>query len=173
MWCEFSPPGSTGHGRGQWAQAVEILTQKDVSQARNGFLLITGTLVSFIVSIFAIRLLLGYIRNHDFKVFGVYRIILGIVVIIYLRFLPRACLRLYTPPHADKDKKHIRCDNGSALQGYAFYSFIIVWIEISAFRCLQFLQGTLPQSSVPHRTVHRTAHKMHAPAHKAAYKKLL
>ena len=51
------------------------------------FLLIIGTLVSFIVSIFAIRLLLGYIRNHDFKVFGVYRIILGIVVIIYFTFL--------------------------------------------------------------------------------------
>lgn len=51
------------------------------------FLLIIGTLVSFIASIFAIRLLLGYIRNHDFKVFGVYRIILGIVVIIYFTFL--------------------------------------------------------------------------------------
>ena len=51
------------------------------------FLLIIGTLVSFIVSFFAIRLLLGYIRNHDFKVFGVYRIILGIVVIIYFTFL--------------------------------------------------------------------------------------
>ena len=51
------------------------------------FLLIIGTLVSFIVSIFAIQLLLGYIRNHDFKVFGVYRIILGIVVIIYFTFL--------------------------------------------------------------------------------------
>ena len=51
------------------------------------FLLIIGTLVSSIVSIFAIRLLLGYIRNHDFKVFGVYRIILGIVVIIYFTFL--------------------------------------------------------------------------------------
>ena len=51
------------------------------------FLLIIGTLVSSIVSIFEIRLLLGYIRNHDFKVFGVYWIILGIVVIIYFTFL--------------------------------------------------------------------------------------
>lgn len=46
-----------------------------------------GTLVSFVVSIFAIRMLLGYIRKHDFKVFGVYRIILGIVVAVYFGFI--------------------------------------------------------------------------------------
>lgn len=46
-------------------------------------LLMVGTLVSFIVSIFAIRMLMGYIRNHDFKIFGVYRILLGIVVLVY------------------------------------------------------------------------------------------
>ena len=50
-------------------------------------LLIIGTFVSFIVSIFAIRMLLGYIRKHDFKIFGVYRIILGIIVILYFAFL--------------------------------------------------------------------------------------
>ena len=50
-------------------------------------LLLIGTLVSFIVSIFAIRMLLGYIRKHDFKIFGVYRILLGIVVAVYF-----ACL---------------------------------------------------------------------------------
>lgn len=46
-----------------------------------------GTLVSFVVSVFAIRMLLGYIRNHDFKVFGVYRIVLGIVVAVYFGFI--------------------------------------------------------------------------------------
>lgn len=50
-------------------------------------LLIVGTVVSFLVSIVAIRMLLSYIRKHDFKVFGVYRILLGIVVIIYFGFL--------------------------------------------------------------------------------------
>lgn len=50
-------------------------------------LLLIGTGVSFVVSVFAIRFLLGYIRKHDFKVFGVYRIILGIVVIVYFTFL--------------------------------------------------------------------------------------
>lgn len=50
-------------------------------------LLLIGTFVSFIVSIFAIRMLLSYIRKHDFKIFGVYRIILGIIVIIYFSLL--------------------------------------------------------------------------------------
>ena len=50
-------------------------------------LLIIGTLVSFVVSVFAIRMLLSYIRKHDFKIFGVYRIILGLIVIVYFSLL--------------------------------------------------------------------------------------
>lgn len=50
-------------------------------------LLLIGTFISSIVSVFAIRMLLSYIRKHDFKVFGVYRIILGIIVILYFGFL--------------------------------------------------------------------------------------
>jgi len=45
-------------------------------------ILLVGTVVAFIVSIVVIKFLLGYIRKHDFKVFGWYRIILGILVII-------------------------------------------------------------------------------------------
>lgn len=44
-------------------------------------LLLIGTFVAFFVSVFAIRFLLAYIRKHDFKVFGFYRIVLGIVVL--------------------------------------------------------------------------------------------
>ena len=46
-------------------------------------LLILGMAVSFVVSIVAIKFLLGYIRRNDFKVFGYYRIVLGIVVLLY------------------------------------------------------------------------------------------
>lgn len=46
--------------------------------------LITGILVSFIVSIIAIKFLMGYIRKHDFKVFGYYRIVLAIILFIYM-----------------------------------------------------------------------------------------
>lgn len=46
-------------------------------------ILIVGTLVSFVVSILAIKFLVGYIKKHDFKVFGWYRIVLGIVVLLF------------------------------------------------------------------------------------------
>lgn len=46
-------------------------------------ILIVGMLVAFIVSVFVIRLLMDYIKRHDFQVFGWYRIILGMVVILF------------------------------------------------------------------------------------------
>ena len=49
--------------------------------------LLTGMVVSFLVSVVAIKFLLGYIKKNDFKAFGVYRIILGILVIAYFAFL--------------------------------------------------------------------------------------
>ncbi|QMS84647.1 undecaprenyl-diphosphate phosphatase [Candidatus Xianfuyuplasma coldseepsis] len=45
-----------------------------------------GMVTAFIVSIIAIKFLLGYIKNHDFKVFGYYRIVLGVLVVIYFLF---------------------------------------------------------------------------------------
>ena len=45
--------------------------------------LLVGTLVSFIVSLFVLRFLMGYIKKNDFKVFGWYRIVLGIIVLVY------------------------------------------------------------------------------------------
>lgn len=45
--------------------------------------LLTGTVVSFIVSVFVLRFLMDYIKKHDFKVFGWYRIVLGILVLLY------------------------------------------------------------------------------------------
>ena len=45
--------------------------------------LITGMAVAFIVSVIAIRFLIRYIKNNDFKAFGWYRIILGILVLVY------------------------------------------------------------------------------------------
>ena len=46
-----------------------------------------GMLVAFIVSFLIIAFLMNYIRKHDFKAFGVYRIILGILVLVYFNFL--------------------------------------------------------------------------------------
>ena len=46
-------------------------------------LLLVGTVVSFVVSLFVLKFLMGYIKKHDFKVFGWYRIALGLVVLGY------------------------------------------------------------------------------------------
>ncbi|HIQ74417.1 MAG TPA: undecaprenyl-diphosphate phosphatase [Candidatus Cottocaccamicrobium excrementipullorum] len=47
------------------------------------FYLILGMVVAFFMSVYSIKFLMGYIRNHDFKFFGYYRIVLGIVVLAY------------------------------------------------------------------------------------------
>ncbi len=46
-------------------------------------ILLVGSVTAFLVSLFVIKFLMSYIKKHDFKVFGWYRIALGIVVILY------------------------------------------------------------------------------------------
>lgn len=46
-------------------------------------ILLAGVVVAFIVSVIVIKFLMGYIKKHDFKVFGWYRIVLGIIVLLY------------------------------------------------------------------------------------------
>ncbi len=46
-------------------------------------ILTTGMIVSFVVSVIVIRFLMEYIKKHDFKIFGWYRIILGAIVLLY------------------------------------------------------------------------------------------
>ena len=49
-------------------------------------ILLVGMIVAFITSMFIIKFLMGYIKKHDFKVFGYYRIVLGIIVLMYAFF---------------------------------------------------------------------------------------
>jgi len=49
-------------------------------------LLITAMIVAFAVSVIVIKFLMGYIKKHDFKIFGWYRIVLGIIVLLYFAF---------------------------------------------------------------------------------------
>ena len=66
------------------ASLLKIAKYAAVGMAMTGtewVVLIVGCLVAFFVSVFVIKFLMGYIKKHDFKVFGVYRIILGIAVI--------------------------------------------------------------------------------------------
>ena len=46
-------------------------------------LLLVGCIVAFVVSVIAIKFLMGYIKKNDFKVFGYYRIVLGVLVLVY------------------------------------------------------------------------------------------
>ena len=46
-------------------------------------ILFTGRVTAFLVSVFVIRFLMGYIKKHDFRVFGWYRIVLGVIVLVY------------------------------------------------------------------------------------------
>lgn len=50
-------------------------------------ILLISSLVSFVVSVLTIKFLLSYVKKHDFKVFGWYRIVLGIIVILYFTII--------------------------------------------------------------------------------------
>ncbi len=53
-------------------------------------ILAVGMIVAFVVSVIVIRFFMGYIRKHDFKIFGWYRIVLGILVLAYFMIFARA-----------------------------------------------------------------------------------
>lgn len=47
------------------------------------FILLFGMLVAFLVAVYTIKYLMNYIRRHDFTIFGYYRIVLGVIVLVY------------------------------------------------------------------------------------------
>ena len=65
------------------ASLLEILDFGFALTGSEWMILLGGLVSAFVVSIVVIKFLLGYIRKHDFKVFGWYRIVLGIVVLSY------------------------------------------------------------------------------------------
>ncbi len=73
-------PGDSGHVRRQSLETgkIRIYFTRDES-----LLLVNGLIVAFLVSIVAIKFLMSYIKKHDFKVFGWYRIVLGVIVLGY------------------------------------------------------------------------------------------
>lgn len=66
------------------ASLLKILKFGIVFSSQELVVLIVGMIVAFIVSILAIKFLMSYIKKHDFKIFGWYRIVLGILVIAFL-----------------------------------------------------------------------------------------
>ena len=69
-----------------WASAIKglkfLLSGVTATGTEIG-VLIVGCVVSFLVSLLVIRGLMEYVRRHSFSAFGVYRIILGVVVLVY------------------------------------------------------------------------------------------
>ncbi len=62
---------------------LKILKYGLVMSVQDAIILLSGMAIAYIVSMLSIKFLMNYVRKHDFKAFGIYRIILGIVVILY------------------------------------------------------------------------------------------
>lgn len=65
------------------ASALKLLKSGLAFTSGEWIVLILGMLVAFGVSVLAIKFLMSYIRKHDFKGFGYYRIILGLILLVY------------------------------------------------------------------------------------------
>ncbi len=65
------------------ASLLKVLKFGFAFTAMEVVLLLIGTVVAFAVSVFIVRFLMGFIKKHNFKVFGWYRILLGVIVLLF------------------------------------------------------------------------------------------
>lgn len=66
---------------------LKIITNDYVMTGSTWVLLIIGMVVAYFVSLAAVKFLTGYVKKHDFKVFGYYRIIVGILILLYFALI--------------------------------------------------------------------------------------
>lgn len=64
------------------ASLLKILKLGFAFSALEYVILLVGSFVAFVVSLFVIKGLMGYVKKHDFKIFGYYRIVLGVIVLV-------------------------------------------------------------------------------------------
>ncbi|MBR5478752.1 MAG: undecaprenyl-diphosphate phosphatase [Clostridia bacterium] len=62
---------------------LKIVTNDYVLSSNEWILLVLAMVVAYVVSLIAVKMLMNYVRRHDFKIFGWYRIVLGLIVIAY------------------------------------------------------------------------------------------
>lgn len=62
---------------------LKIITNDYIMTANEWMLLAVAMVVAYVVSLASVKFLTNYVRRHDFKAFGVYRIVLGVLVITY------------------------------------------------------------------------------------------
>jgi undecaprenyl-diphosphatase len=67
------------------ASVYDLYKSRDTLVGSDLTILLFGLVVSFIVSLFVIKWLLGYVKKHDLTYFGVYRVILAIIFLIFVR----------------------------------------------------------------------------------------
>ena len=65
------------------ASAYSLLKYQAFLSIHQIFILSVGFIVSFIVALAVIKFLINYVQKNNFKIFGYYRIILGIIIILY------------------------------------------------------------------------------------------
>ena len=68
---------------------VQLSAGLPLFTAQEGIILALGMVTAFVVSLLVIRFLMDFVRRHDFKAFGWYRIALGAVVLGYFLILGR------------------------------------------------------------------------------------
>lgn len=66
---------------------LKIITNDYIMTSTEWALLVVAMVTAYIVSILSVKFLVSYVRRHDFKVFGWYRIVLGIIVLLF-SYLP-------------------------------------------------------------------------------------
>ncbi|MFR4009466.1 MAG: undecaprenyl-diphosphate phosphatase, partial [Christensenellales bacterium] len=69
------------------ASGLKLIKYASLLTGEYLMMLLIGTVVAFVVSLFAIRFLMRFIQKHTFKPFGVYRIVLGLLILLYFGFL--------------------------------------------------------------------------------------
>lgn len=69
------------------ATVLKVIKKLHLFTAYQWLLILIGMFFSFIVAYIAIKKLMQYLKNHDFKVFGYYRIIVGIIVLLYFSLI--------------------------------------------------------------------------------------
>jgi undecaprenyl-diphosphatase len=65
------------------ASAYSLLKYNGILSVQQIFVLAVGFVVSFIVALAVTKFLINYVKKNNFKIFGYYRIILGIIIIAY------------------------------------------------------------------------------------------
>ncbi len=66
---------------------LKLVTNDYIMTGYEWALLLVGMAVAYLVSLASVKFLTGYVKKHDFKVFGWYRIILGIIVVLAFTFV--------------------------------------------------------------------------------------